>query len=76
MQATKIAFEKRYRDDSGVEFAVRMDGEELELESIDKVSFPISELDWLIDALVRIKAETIFPAQSSPAATSSMSGEK
>ena len=59
MQATKLAFEKRYGDDSGVEFGVRMDGGEIEFEAVNKVRFPVGELDWLIAALARIKAETV-----------------
>lgn len=58
MQATKLAFEKRYGDDSGVEFGVRLDGGEIEFEAVNKISFPVGELDWLIAALARIKAET------------------
>lgn len=58
MQATKMAFEKRYSDDSGVQIGVRLDGDKIEFEAVDKISFPVEELDWLISALTRIKAET------------------
>ena len=63
---TKIAFEKNYSDGSGVEYAVRLDttktnmvdgGPVLEFEHVGSVEFPINELDWLIDCLMRIKAE-------------------
>lgn len=66
MQATKIAFEKNYSDGSGVEFAVRLephvDGQKIEFEATNIVSFPMGELDWLIDALYRIRAETTTPS--------------
>jgi hypothetical protein len=58
LMATKIAFEQRYSDDSGVEFGVRLDGGEIEFECVQKVSFPVAKLDWLIAALKRIKEET------------------
>lgn len=57
MRATKLAFEKQYRDESGVEFAVRLDEKVIKFESINEVSFPLEEVDWLISALVRIKRE-------------------
>lgn len=63
MQATKMAFEKRYSDDSGVQFGVRLDGGEIEFEAVNKSFFPVEELDWLIAALARIKAETMPSAQ-------------
>lgn len=62
---TKIAFETRYSDDSGVEFAVRYDESRLhykgspaiEFESIGTVDFPLSHIDWLIECLTKIKKE-------------------
>lgn len=57
MKATSIAFEQRYSDGSGVEFSVRLADREIEFEHINEVCFPIEEIDWLIDALQRIKAE-------------------
>lgn len=63
---TRIAWEKNYSDGSGVEYAVRLDttktntvdgGPVVEFEHVDLVEFPISELDWLIACLMRIKAE-------------------
>lgn len=58
MRATKIAFEQQYSDNSGVEFAVRLDNDEIEFEStVGKLNFPIEKLSWLIDAMNRIKEE-------------------
>jgi hypothetical protein len=56
-KATALAFERRYADGSGVEYAVRLKGDKIELESVDDVSFPVAELDWLIACLQRIKDE-------------------
>ncbi len=70
MKAQKIAWEQRYSDDSGVEFAVRYDATKphyndasatIELEAINAVSFPASRLDWLIECLTRIKTELETP---------------
>lgn len=58
LPATKIAFEKRYSDDSGVSAAVRLDGGVIEFEAVNKVTFELDQLDWLIAALDRIKEET------------------
>ena len=67
MKMNKMAWEKRYSDDSGVEFAVRFDSEQnaisdgtqgvIELESINAVTFPVCEIDWLITCLEKIKTE-------------------
>ena len=56
---TKMAWEKRYEDDSGVEHAVRFDANkcEIEFEAIDKIQFPQSDIDWLIQCLQEIKKE-------------------
>lgn len=51
---TSIAFERRYSDDSGVEMAVRLEGESIQFERIETVDFPVSELDWLIQTLMYI----------------------
>jgi hypothetical protein len=63
MKATKLAFEERYCDDSGIEFAVRFDANDddgaIEFERINKVDFPIGRLSWLIECLRRIQAEAI-----------------
>lgn len=62
----KIAWEKHYSDGSGVEYAVRLDttksnmvdgGPVVEFEHVGSVEFPITQLDWLIACLMRIKAE-------------------
>lgn len=58
MRATKIAFEQTYSDNSGVEFAVRLDNNEIEFEStVGKIVFPIEKIGWLIDAMNRIREE-------------------
>ena len=73
--AQKIAFEQRYSDDSGVEYAVRYDttqgnnrtaGPTIVIEAINTVCFPIEELDWLIACLDRIRAETALNAGAKP----------
>lgn len=61
MKPTKIAFEKQYSDNSGVEYGVRLNATEIELESINTINFPIEELDWLIEALMNIKAVITEP---------------
>lgn len=64
----KIAWEQQYSDNSGVEFAVRYDSTKtvvgdsiqkgiIEIESIQKIEFPINMLDWLLSCLNRIKME-------------------
>jgi len=68
MKPSKIAFEKRYSDDSDVEFAVRFDSSkdalgrdssgEIEFECVGNISYPLNELDWLIECLQKIKTET------------------
>ena len=60
MRASKIAFEKNYSDDSGVQFGVCYDDtktEPIRIEAVDEVCFPLSELQWLIDSLIRIRDE-------------------
>lgn len=67
MKMDKMAWEKRYSDDSGIEFAIRFNAKQtaisngaegvIEFESIDLVTFPMGEIDWLIDCLQKIKAE-------------------
>lgn len=54
----KIAFEQYYHDNSGVMYAVRWDETKrnVELESFDKIDFPVEEIDWLILCLQKIKA--------------------
>jgi hypothetical protein len=57
---TKIAFETRYSDDSGVEFGVRYDATrttyEVEIEAVNSVRLPADKLDWLIESLRSIRA--------------------
>lgn len=62
MKATKIAFEKRYSDDSGVEKAVRYNvndfGSEVEIERDGNVvCFSVDDIEWLRDALFEIQHE-------------------
>lgn len=68
MKATSIAFERRYADDSGIEYAVRLKPGEIQFEAVDTVSFPIKEIDWLLNTLQRIKQEL-------PAANNQGSGD-
>jgi hypothetical protein len=65
MKATSLAIERRYSDDSGVKFGVSFDARsgEVTLCHIDSVSFPAEEIQWLIDALYRVKAEVPVPAK-------------
>lgn len=58
VRATKMAFEKRYTNDSGVYSAVRLDGCDIEFDHCASVRFPLEELEWLIAALTRIWLET------------------
>lgn len=56
MKPTLIGFEKRYNDDSGVEYGVRVDSTSIIFTATeDEVYFPIDELDWLIGCLATIK---------------------
>lgn len=58
MRATKIAFEKRYSDDSGVESAVRLEGSVIQFERHGhSVEFDTADVAWLQDAFGRIGAE-------------------
>lgn len=62
-----LGFEVPYSDGSGVEYGVRYDsaasylskpGGVIEFESVgDPLEFPADRLDWLIDALQRIRQE-------------------
>ena len=63
---SRIDFEERYSDDSGVEFAVRYIRDEMSVtgdkgvigfEHVDKIEFPVSKLDWLIKKLQFIQYE-------------------
>lgn len=61
---TKMAFEELYCDGSGIEYAVRYDGNAdegmgvIEFEAVDTATFPLKRIDWLIGCLERIKTET------------------
>ena len=55
MRPNRIAYEKNYGDDSGVEFSVRLEDDEIIFEAINETCFPIEQLDWLIKALTEIK---------------------
>lgn len=59
LKPSRLYFEQRYGDNSGVEFAVRYYGVDnrIEFDSLGEVSFPIEELDWLIACLTRIREE-------------------
>jgi len=59
---SKMAWEKKYSDDSAVSHAVRFDADEcmIEFESMYKVEFPQKEINWLIDCLQQIKKEQGF----------------
>ncbi len=63
-----ICFEKHYNDQPDeVEFSVRYDKKPylhdesiigyVTIEHIDDISIPVTQLDWLINSLRRIKAE-------------------
>lgn len=61
---SNLSFEKYYSDDSGIEHAVRYIERPfktydpvIEIESINKIQFPIDKIDWLIDSLKKIKSE-------------------
>jgi len=57
MKPTTMTFEKRYCDDSGTEYAVKANSKKIVFEHINTVDFPIDELSWIIDALVKISHE-------------------
>lgn len=57
LRAYRMDFTQRYDDDSGVQYAVRLDGEDIQIEAVDVITIPISQLDWMIAALQRIKEE-------------------
>ena len=58
MRATKMSFETLYGDGSGVEFAVRLDNDDIQIEATSStVELPVMKLEWLIQALQRILIE-------------------
>lgn len=62
---TKVAFEQRHSDDSGVQYGVSFDagnnGNELRLECVDHIFFPVERLDWLIERLTYIRDNVATP---------------
>lgn len=58
---TKMAFEVKYSDDSGIEFSVGLDGdayeEEIKLKHVEEITFPLNRLEWLRACLDRIAYE-------------------
>lgn len=62
-KVTKLAFEKYYDDNSGVRAAVSYDSTKdsaVEIMSVSEewtASFPVADIDWLIECLHRVKAE-------------------
>ena len=58
MRATRVCFEKRYRDTGGIEAGVRLTETDIEFESGGlTIFFPVEELSWLVAALCRIEEE-------------------
>ena len=60
-----MSWEQRYSDDSGVQYAVRYDAVDMhydgcakiQIEAGENADFPITQLDWLIACLCRIRQE-------------------
>jgi len=55
-----MSFETKYEDNGAIKYAVRFrtdrDGKRfVDIEYIDRATFPIEDLDWLIDALREIQ---------------------
>lgn len=69
VEKTKLAYEKRYSDGSGVEFGIYYDSNEtctgadhkgtVTFDVIDKISIPTSQLDWFIECLADIRSELL-----------------
>lgn len=59
MKRNLMAFKIMYPENSGVEYAINYDefktDGEIEIKSVDTVTFPIDKLDWMINALQEIK---------------------
>ena len=55
VKPNEIAFEKRYSDDSGVEFGVRLTNDAIQFEAVNTVEFPPGQLEWLIECLDYIR---------------------
>ena len=62
-----MAWVQRYSDDSGIQYAVSYDAIDLhydgcpaiKMQAVNTAEFPISQLDWLIACLCKIRAETL-----------------
>lgn len=67
----RMAWEQRYSDDSGVQYAVRYDAVDthydvcakIQIAAVDSADFPITQLDWLIACLCKIRDEVGHNAQ-------------
>lgn len=58
MKVTSMSIERRYSDDSGVEFGVELRGGEVSVISCaDKATFPAYEIEWYIAALNKLRVE-------------------
>ena len=63
IKITVLAFEEPYSDGSGIEYGVQYDSKErgglgeIEITHVESIWWPVEKLDWLIDALRRIRAE-------------------
>ncbi len=61
----RISWEQRYSDDSGVQYAVRYDEVDkhydgcakIQIVAVDSAEFPVTQLDWLIACLCKIRDE-------------------
>ena len=61
----KMAWEQRYSDDSGVQYAVRYDAidthydgcAKIQIAAVDSADFPVTQLDWIIACLCKIREE-------------------
>ena len=58
MRADKMAFEIQYSDGTGPQFSIELDGNDVwVVRGEARVLFPCERLDWMIDALCRIREE-------------------
>ena len=59
MKAQKMAFERKYADNSGIEFGVYYDADSatVKLAHVDLVTIPVSEIEWFIEALREVVYE-------------------
>jgi hypothetical protein len=68
-----IGFERQYDDRSGVEYAVRLSDDVIEIESVEKVFFPETEIAWLRACLEQIASA--IEARSDATGTGAAEGE-